>query len=87
VPEPRELDFAVDLDSIRFLSKRSGWIVVRDFLQDLDFRQELQKRVHEVAMDMVRQEKLAPSRDDLVNRLNRVAPMLGGKTGTKVVFR
>lgn len=87
VPEPRELDFAVDLDSIRFLSKRSGWIVVRDFLQDLDFRQELQKRVHEVATEMIRLEKLSPSRDDLVNRLNRVAPVLSGKCGMRVVFR
>lgn len=87
VPEPRELDFAVDLNSIRFLSKRSGWIVVRDFLQDLDFRQELQKRVHEVTTEMIRQERLAPGRDDLVNRLNRIAPVLSGKCGTRVVFR
>jgi hypothetical protein len=50
--EPKELDFSVDLDSARFLSKRSGLIVPRDFLGDLNFQQELEPQLHHPAQQM-----------------------------------
>ena len=87
LPDPRELDFSVDLDSARFLCKRSGLIVLRDFLQDLNFQRELERQLHEAAQKMLRDEKLLPSRDDLLRRLNGWAPALSSRCNMKVVFR
>ena len=87
LPEPKELDFSVDLDSARFLGKRSGLIVLRDFLQDLDLRRELERQLHEAAARMMSGEELMPKREDLLRRLNAWAPVLSGKLGLKVLFR
>jgi hypothetical protein len=87
LPNPRELDFSVDLDSARFLCKRSGLIVLRDFLQDLNFQHELERQLHEAAQETLRNEKLLPSRDDLLRRLNGWAPALSSRCNLKVVFR
>jgi len=76
LPDPQELDFSVDLDSARFLRKRSGLVVLRDFLQDLNFQHELERQLHQAAQEMLRDEKLMPSREELVDRLNRIAPTL-----------
>ena len=87
LPDPQELDFSVDLDSARFLCKRSGLVVLRDFLQDLNFQRELERQLHQAAQVMLRDEKLLPLREDLVRRLNAWAPALGEKLGLKVVFQ
>jgi len=87
VPEPRELDFSVDLDSARFLSKRSGLVVLRDFLQDLNFQQELERQLHQAAQEMLRNEKLLPGREEIVKRLNGWAPALSSRCNMKVIFR
>jgi hypothetical protein len=87
LPEPKELDFSVDLDSARFLSKRSGLIVLRDFLRDLNFQQELERQLRRAADKMLSDEALLPKREDLVRRLNAWAPVLRERCGLKVVFR
>jgi hypothetical protein len=87
LPEPKELDFSVDLDSAKFLSKRSGLIVLRDFLRDLNFQQELERQLRQAAEKMLSDEALLPRREDLVRRLNAWAPALNDEIGLKVVFR
>jgi hypothetical protein len=87
LPEPKELDFSADLDTARFLCKRSGLIVLRDFLQDLNFQRELEQQLHRAALEMLRDEKLLPRREDLVRRMNGWAPVLTSKCGVQVVFR
>jgi hypothetical protein len=87
LPEPKELDFSVDLDSARFLSKRSGLIVLRDFLRDLNFQQELERQLRQAAEKMLNDEALLPKREDLVRRLNAWAPALSHRLGLKILFR
>lgn len=87
VPEPTQLDFSVDMDSLRFLSKKSGWMSLRDFLQKADLRQELQSQLQQAAMKMLREDHLLPTREELVRRMNTWAPAFEGKVGVKVVFR
>jgi len=44
VPEPEELDFGVDLESIRVYTKRSGLMVLRDWASGTDVRPDDQGR-------------------------------------------
>jgi len=67
--------------------KRSGLVVLRDFLQDLNFQQELERQLHRAVQEMLRDEKLVPSRKELVDRLNRMAPVLGTKLRLEVRFQ
>jgi hypothetical protein len=87
LPDPKELDFSVDLDNAKFLSKRSGLIVLRDLLRNLNFRQELERQLRQAAEEMLGRARLLPKRRDLLLRLNAWAPALCSKCGVRVVFR
>jgi len=87
LPEPRELDFSVDLESLRVFSKRSGLVTVRDWWVGADPRRELLTEFHREAGRFVRREGLLPSRQDLMKRLNQYGKALSARLGGKVVFR
>ncbi len=87
VPDPGELDFAVDLDSLRYLSKRSGLQVAADWLLDRDQRAELRSQFREAARAYLRDQALLPGRDEIVRRLDGVAGAIGDRLGLEVVFR
>lgn len=87
VPEPKELDFGVDLESVRVISKRSGLIVIRDWASGRDHRRELRKDFAQAARAFLRREGLVPKRAEIIRRLNSYAPVLSAKLGAKVVFR
>ena len=87
VPDPEELDFAVDLDSLRYLSRRSGLQVAADWLLDRDQEAELRAQFREAARLYLREEGLLPARADIVARLNRHADALSGRLGVEVRFR
>ena len=87
VPEPRELDFSVDLRTLRYITKRSGLLAIRDWVTGANTRRELREAFHEAAQGFVRKEGLAPTREALVHRLNRYAPVLKARLGVAVRFR
>jgi len=87
VPEPQELDFGVDLASVRVISKRSGLIAIRDWASGRDLRRELRKDFARAAKAFLRRKGLIPTRQQLVDRLNGYAPALSSKLGVQVVFR
>lgn len=87
VPQPRELDLGVDLESVRVVSKRSGLIVIRDWVAGRDHRRELRGEFARTARIFLRRQNLIPSRETLVRRLQSYAPALSAKTGVKIVFR
>jgi len=87
LPKPRELDFGVDMSSIRFISKRSGLMVLRDLLTGADPQEHLRAEFHRAARRFMRREGLLPARRQLVRRLNGFAPALSRSLGARVVFR
>ena len=87
VPEPKELDFSVDLRTLRYITKRSGLLAIRDWMTGANTRRELREAFHDAAQSFVRKEGLAPTREALVHRLNRYAPVLKARLGVTVRFR
>jgi hypothetical protein len=87
IPEPEELDFSVDLDSMRYLTKRSGLQVATDWLLDRDQKAELRSQLKEAARAYLRDEQLLPTRGEIVGRLNEFGGLVGGRLGVEVVFR
>lgn len=87
VPEPQELDFSVDLNSLRFISKRSGLMVVADWLMGRDLDSELRGKFEASAMLFLKENKLLPDRARLLERLNRLAPLISSRVGIEVAFR
>ena len=87
VPEPKELDFRVDLRSVRYFTKQSGLLAIRDWVAGTETRRELREAFHEAAQAFVRKEGLAPTREGLVRRLNRCAPVLRARLGVSVKLR
>lgn len=82
VPNPKLLDFSVDFEKSRFLSKRSGLVALSDLIQDKNLLAELYQRLQEETFKQVP----VPSRDDLVRRLNLYSPILGKHLGVEVIF-
>jgi hypothetical protein len=87
IPEPEELDFSVDLDSIRYLTKRSGLQAATDWLLDRDQKAELRAQLKTAAHSYLRAEELLPTREDIVARLNEFRDVVGGSLGVEVSFR
>ena len=86
VPEPRELDFAVDVGSLRLLSKRNGTMIVRDWLEGRDLETELRVRIKADALAFMVRKELVPTRSSIVARLNTWAPVLSNTLGVEVSF-
>jgi hypothetical protein len=84
---PRELlDFVVDPER-RFISRRTGLVVIADWLKGSELQTELETQVKTKAMEFVAQNKLFPDRDEVLSQLKLLAPIYGGKIGNKVEFR
>ncbi len=86
VPEPQVLDFAVDPDSLRFLSKRNLTVAIVDRLQGRDLEAELRSRLKAEALAFMARQQLLPTRSSIVARLNEWAPALSGVVGAEVRF-
>ena len=87
LPEPRELDLGVDMESVRVISKRSGLIAIRDWAAGTDHDQELRSEFAAAARRFLKHEGLIPSRESLVRRLQSFAPALSARAGVRIVFR
>lgn len=87
LPDPAVLDFAVDMDSLRYVSKRSGLIAIRESLLGVDGERELRTRFEPAAMDYMSQEGLLPTRGDILQRLDPLTELLSRHLGVRVVFQ
>ena len=87
IPEPEELEFSVDLDSMRYLTKRSGLQAATDWLLDRDQKAELRSQFRAAAHSYLRDEELLPTRQEIVGRLNEFRGVIGGSLGVEVLFR
>ena len=87
LPEPRELDFAMDPGSFRYVTKRSGWNVVRDFVLNQNLETELRQQVHRQALTFFKEKQLIPTRAKIVNQLNNLAAAFSKEIGVPVEFQ
>lgn len=86
-PEPEELDFSVDIDSMRYLTKRSGLQVLTDWAMDRDQKAELRSQFKNATYAYMREEDLLPKRAQIVSRLNELAGLVSDRLDMQLVFR
>ena len=87
LPEPEVLDFAVDVASLRFLTKRSILQVLGDNFTDHDLRTDLQSRFKAASQSFFREQSLLPDRAALCARLNQHTQSWADRVGVPVSFR
>ncbi len=86
VPPPALLRSVIDESSLRFVQKRSPLFVIADNVRnDSLFRRSLED-IGVTARQFAQSNELAPSRGELVTRLNGYAPVIAAHTGVEVVF-
>ena len=86
VPLPRLLRAVPDLDSVRFVQKRSPLVAISDNMSGTNFYADCVRDLDDAAVRFVDENRLAPTRDELVGRLNEYAPVIAAKIGAPVVF-
>ena len=77
LPEPKALDFSVDMDSVRFLTRQSGLMLVADALQDNDAKAALLRQLQVEAIEYLQDREMLPDKATIVQRLNAIVPRLG----------
>ena len=87
LPEVEMLDFVVEWDSVRFFARRSGLMVLRDWVMNRDQAKELRGQFEKAALQEVEKDGLAPARSEMVARLNQVVDVYAARAGAEVVFR
>jgi hypothetical protein len=68
------------------LTKVQGTQLVKDYLTNASLEADLRRSLEEKAKQFARDEKLRPTRDAIVARLNRAAPFLEAQVGRHVQF-
>lgn len=87
LPPPRLLDFSVDFDKSRYVSKRSGLAAIADSITDKNMLAGLyQKLQSEALLDLANDGQLLPTREAIVRRLNAYNRLLSSYLGVAVEF-
>lgn len=87
LPPAKELDFAVDLESLQFISKVSGTVALVDWLQGKDMYAELRAQFKPKAIEFMKQSNMIPDRQKILGRLNSMSSLLTEQIGLKVIFQ
>jgi hypothetical protein len=87
LPEPRELDFTMNPGAFRYVTKRSGWDVVGDFVLNKNIETELRQQVHRQALIFFTEKKLIPTREKIVAQLNDLAAPFSKELGVPIEFQ
>ncbi len=86
VPTPELLHTVPDLESVRFLQKRSPMIVLADKMAGSDLYQECLLELDDAALRFAEEHGLTPTREELLGRLNEYAPVIAARIGSEVIF-
>lgn len=87
LPEPALIDVAVDLESVRFITKTSGLNVVSDYLNARNLREELLRQLQRQAIRQLQTRGALPDRAALVARLNVQSDRLFAGSAAAIRFR
>jgi hypothetical protein len=86
LPPTKELDFAVDLESLHFISKMSGTVALVDWLKGKDMYAELRAQFKPKALEFMKQNGMIPDRQRILARLNSLSSVFTENLGLKVAF-
>jgi hypothetical protein len=86
LPPTKELDFAVDLESLHFISKMSGTVALVDWLKGKDMYAELRAQFKPKALEFMKQNGMIPDRQRILARLNSMSSVFTENLGLKVAF-
>ena len=86
VPTPRLLSYDPDLTSLKFIEKKSALLVMADRLRNESLYQRCLEQLEAAAGRFAAANDLAPSREQLVARLNEYGPLLAARLGADVRF-
>jgi hypothetical protein len=86
VPQPKLLRYVPDLDSLRYIEKKSALLVIIDRARGKNLYQACLDRLEASAAEFAINNNLTPTRADLIDRLNNYAPVLTARVGANVVF-
>jgi hypothetical protein len=86
LPPTKELDFAVDLESLHFISKMSGTVALVDWLRGKDMYAELRAQFKPKALEFMKHNGMIPDRQRILARLNSMSSVLTENLGLKVNF-
>jgi len=87
LPPAKELDFAVDLESLQFISKVSGTVALVDWLKGKDMHAELRAQFKPKAIEYMKKNGMIPDRQKILSRLNSMSALLTEQIGLKVTFQ
>ncbi|MCD6400002.1 DUF4230 domain-containing protein [candidate division WOR-3 bacterium] len=88
MPASEVLDFAVDLPSVRFITKKSVLMKIADKVKgNPDLRKELEEMLYNETVFFFKNEKLLPSRTEIEERLQSFADLLSKKFGRKIIIK
>jgi hypothetical protein len=85
LPEPELLDFGIEPGSVGFMSKSTAIPKMLEFARGGWQRGVLEERLKEKAMQFAKDQKLLPSRADLLRQMNDAAGALS-QAGIKIRF-
>ena len=86
LPPTKELDFAVDLESLHFISKMSGTVALVDWLKGKDMYAELRAQFKPKALEFMKQNGMIPDRQRILARLTSMSSVFTENLGLKVTF-
>ncbi len=86
LPPTKELDFAVDLESLHFISKMSGTVALVDWLKGKDMYAELRAQFKPKALEFMKQNGMIPDRQRILARLNSMSSVFTENLGLEVTF-
>ena len=84
--EPELLDFTVDPGSVRFMSKATAVPKLQDFFRGGSQRQQLEAALREHAIKFAQDQRLLPTRQEIVQQLNDASALLERAAGAKLRF-
>jgi len=85
VPEPEEFDFAID-PNYRFFGKESGWNIIMDNIIDKNLEVETRSLIKEQAYAFFKNHDMIPSKNTMLERLNRYSQIISDNIGLEVEF-
>lgn len=86
LPNPKELDFSVDPDSFKYLTKRSGLNVITDYVMDKNIEFELRASMKKSAKKFFTDHNMFPSRESIINQLNNYFGPFAAQFGMEIKF-
>lgn len=86
LPEPSELDFSVDLSSLKYITKRSGLNVIADYVMNRDIEKELRDQMKQSALKFFKSHDLIPSKGKTISKLNSYFSPIAKQIGTPITF-